>query len=320
MTESSKQAMSDHAEMLSVSVVLAVFDSAEQVRQTIDSVLKQQGVSLEFIVVDDGASTAVKKQLEVAAADPRVTVLSQSNQGLTKALIAGCRAASHPYIARIDTGDRMLPGRLAAQAAQLQRNPKLAMVSSWVDVVTLEGYELYTVKNTAEQLQRGLTSSDPASVVTPFHASVMFRQSSYIAVGGYRTEFYFAQDYDLWSRMIRHGGIDVLPETFTLGVFSASGISGQYAAEQQALKEIVIQLASVRSAGKSEHQLLEQAAEITKSSASSSSDEFAGLYFIGCCLMDTGSEHAGDYLTRALRARPWSLKGWVRYLRWRLSA
>lgn len=302
-----------------VSVVMSVFNQADLVQATIDSVLQQAGIDLELIVVDDGADAAVKKVLASFAGRSNVVIVEQPNQGLTRALINGCAQASKPYIARIDSGDVVLPGRLAAQAAALQARPELVLVSSWVRVVTSEGYHLYDVQHAAEDLREGLQANLAEEVATPFHASLMIRRSSYEEVGGYRKQFYFAQDYDLCSRLIALGDIEVLPVTYTQGLFSASGISGRYADEQQALKQIIVQLGKARRAGEPETDLLFQAACIKKSSDNAVMDDFSGNYFIGKCLLDNGSEHAGKYLRLALRSAPWSLKTWFHLLRWRMG-
>ena len=99
-----------------VSVVMAVFNGQDQLSITVDSILGQQNCDFEFIIVDDGSTDNTPGILaRYARQDNRITVLSQPNQGLTKALIHGCNHATGDCIARQDCGDRSLPGRLFAQ-------------------------------------------------------------------------------------------------------------------------------------------------------------------------------------------------------------
>ena len=89
-----------------VSVVMSVYNGADRLRETVESVLSQQGVSLEFIIIDDGSTDRSDVILaNYARHDPRVHILYQPNQGLTRALIRGCEAAKGKYIARQDAGD-----------------------------------------------------------------------------------------------------------------------------------------------------------------------------------------------------------------------
>src|SRR5215216_1853187 len=113
-----------------VSVVMSVYNGASSLQETIDSILAQEGVSLEFIIVNDGSTDESPQILEeYAKCDSRFKIIHQQNQGLTKALIWGCVEAKAEYIARQDAGDISLPGRLAKQLALASKNPDAAFVS-----------------------------------------------------------------------------------------------------------------------------------------------------------------------------------------------
>ena len=103
--------MTTSSNHISVSVVMAVYDEIDNVRITIESVLAQQDIELEFLVVSDGASTEVQEYLE-SIDDSRFKLIYQDHAGLTRALIKACSMAKNPLIARIDAGDIMLEGRL----------------------------------------------------------------------------------------------------------------------------------------------------------------------------------------------------------------
>ena len=60
-----------------VSVVMAVRDEADTLDRTLASLLDQQGVSFEVVVVDDGSRDGTPQRLaEAAAQDPRLVVLT----------------------------------------------------------------------------------------------------------------------------------------------------------------------------------------------------------------------------------------------------
>ena len=306
------------ARLEAVSVVLSVFDQAEQVRGTINSVVSQEGVEFELIIVDDGADAPTKSVLESYAADPRMTILTQPNRGLTQALISACAAAKYPLVARIDAGDRMLEGRLQVQSELLSAKPQVVLVTSWVNVVTEEGYRLYQYRPTSQQLEAGARATRPDQVVTPYHASVMFRLSAYRETGGYRPEFYFAQDCDLWSRLSAYGRFAVLDKPLTQGVFLPSGLSGRYRAQQQALKKLVAEANQQRQSSAADNDILDRAVShrpsapgLQKVPGDESAASFEALYFIAKCLSDNRSIHARKYWRRAISARPWSILSWA---------
>ena len=83
----------------------------------LDSILSQEGVELEFIVVNDGSRDKSGEVLnEYAQGDSRLRIIHQENTGLTRALIRRCDAARGEFIARQDVGDISLPGRLKSEA------------------------------------------------------------------------------------------------------------------------------------------------------------------------------------------------------------
>ena len=145
----------------------------------------------------------------------------------------------------------------------------------------------------------------------------MFRKSTYDQVGGYRASFYFAQDCDLWSRMIDCSDVMVIESTLTGGIFSAQGISGKYAHEQKQLLALILQGREQRLSGKSDVETLNLAVELRPSrinktrTLNQSSNNFDGLYFVAKVLTDNKSEHALVYWRKALKSRPFSMKSWL---------
>ena len=150
------------SEAVVVSVVISVYNGADLLRESVDSVLSQEGIHFELIVVNDGSTDSTAAILaDYASNDPRVRVLTQANRGLTRALIAGCASARGTYIARLDCGDVCLPGRLAMQAAVLDAHPGCAFVSCWTEFCGPNGEYLYTAKGSRASAER------PVEILSP---------------------------------------------------------------------------------------------------------------------------------------------------------
>src|SRR5262249_28869076 len=215
-----------------VSVVMSVYNGASHLAGTLDSILSQEDVEFEFIVVNDGSSDKSGQILdEYAQRDSRLRIIHQENNGLTRALIRGCDAARGEFIARQDAGDISLPGRLKSQAVVLRDRDDCVFVSCWTDVIGPKGEFLYTSRGTG-------VASSPINVLSPqaewgvvdgpsHHSSVMFRAKQYASCGGYRPEFYFGQDWDLWYRLSSLGTFCMLQRRLcicrlTPGAISAS--------------------------------------------------------------------------------------------------
>lgn len=287
---------------------MGVYNGSGELSDSIGSILSQSHVNLEFVIVDDGSTDATGSMLsDYARADVRVRVFRQSNQGLTAALILGCTYARSEFIARQDVGDVSLPGRLSAQLEVLKNDRNVNVCSCHSEFVGPNNEVLYESRPDATDLQLGL--SGPAH-----HGSVMMRRKDYERVGGYRRQFYFAQDRDLWSRLAEFGRHAVLPDVLYRAKLAPSAISGRYAPEQRKLSELITAATEARRQGKDETAFLELAERIRPidKGGSLARLDAAGAYFIGCCLSHRDPVAAREYFREALRAHPLHAKAWLR--------
>jgi len=129
---------------IDISVVMSVFNNADTLPSALESILSQEGVDFEFIVIDDGSTDGSGEILdEVATRDSRLKVVHKQNEGLTRALIEGCAVASAPWIARQDADDRSLPGRLRAQLDRALQPDAPVLVTCGAMWRTEDGVDLF---------------------------------------------------------------------------------------------------------------------------------------------------------------------------------
>src|SRR5690242_4437672 len=75
-----------------ISVVMAVYNSAQTAPESIESILQQTFVDFEFIIVDDGSTDATGEILrDYAALDNRIRLYTQEKSGLIASLNRHCR-------------------------------------------------------------------------------------------------------------------------------------------------------------------------------------------------------------------------------------
>ncbi len=103
-----------------LSVVVPVYNVAGYLPAALDSVLGQEGVDLEVIVVDDGSSDDSGMIADrYAARDARVRAVHTANAGLGAARNEGASYARGELIAFCDSDDVVPPGTYATLAATL---------------------------------------------------------------------------------------------------------------------------------------------------------------------------------------------------------
>lgn len=298
-----------------VSVVMGVYNGAAKLHESVRSVLSQEGVDLEFIIVDDGSTDSTPALLEeFAKADARVRTIRQANLGLTRALIRGCAQARGKFIARQDCGDLSLPGRLLAQVHTMQSHPDAALVSCGARFVGPEQEPLYEVTFGEEDPTAALMTLDLKRLRGPaHHGCTLFRRDLYESVGGYREEFYFAQDLDLWTRLAERGRHVAIPGLLYQAGFAPGSISGLQRRGQIECAKILLECARLRRAGLSESAAIARARAIVPDGAASQ-NRASAFYFVGVCLRKRGDARARQYFQDALRANPLHLKSALRLL------
>ncbi len=312
-----------------VSVVVGVHNGRPALRETLENILSQAGVDLELVLVDDGSTDGSESVLTAyAAREQRIRIVRQEQAGLTSALIRGCALARGEYIARQDVGDISLPGRLRTQLDWLAARPGTVLASCGMRMVGPRGEVLYEVLRDDGDVSRTLHTRGPVELDGPPHrrgvrvpaappgASSVFRRAAYEKVGGYRAQFYFAQDLDLWVRLTEVGDYTVVPEILYRAAVGPDSISGHYRREQVALTQLIAESARLRRAGLGDEAVLQRAAAIRPASVSRErrAARSRALYFIGACLRKRCDPAAVEYFKRAIRENPLLLRAWWRLL------
>ena len=111
-----------------VSVVLPVFNQANLLRESIESVLAQTYTKFELIIINDGSTDGVEAIFTHYASNPRVKVYSQPNQKLPKALSNGFTYARGAYWTWTSADNLMEPMMLELLVRKLQQEPSVGMV------------------------------------------------------------------------------------------------------------------------------------------------------------------------------------------------
>ena len=306
-----------------VSVVMSVYNGASDLPLTLESILSQERVEFEFIVVNDGSTDKSSQILnEYAKRDSRLRIIHQENTGLTRALICGCNVARGEFIARQDAGDVSLPRRLKNQTALLRKYPDCVLVSCWTDMVGPRGEYLYTLRGTgaASSPIDILSSGSEWGVIDgpTSHPSTMFRAKQYFQCGGYRSEFYYGQDWDLWYRLSSLGTFCMLQEPLCICNVTLGSISAAEKAKQGRFARLSHKAWLSRQAGLSDRPFLEEARQLlsaVEKRANPRHGRAATNYFIGKCLLDNHNGAAFNYLLATVKEYPLHFGAWVNLMR-----
>ena len=305
-----------------LSVVLPVYNGAASIGETLASIAAQSESDFELLVIDDGSTDATPRLLaDAAARDKRIRVITQPNGGITRALIRGCEEARAPIIARHDCGDVSKRERFARALELLARSSRCVVAACEVDYVGPGGEPLYGTSHASRDIRAALLHGAGNSIFgLPHHGSAVFRADAYRRAGGYRAEFYFAQDLDLWIRMAPLGDICIDPSVQYVARIGVQTISSRHRQAQVALTEIAVALRDTDN-DTQRTALLQQAAAVRPTRTSPRSrDDAKALYFIAACLHRRGDGRWKGYAAKALRRNLLHLRAWLLFVRPRRRA
>jgi glycosyltransferase involved in cell wall biosynthesis len=169
--------------------------------EAVASVLTQTLPDLELVIVEDPSEVSAGDLLR-RFDDPRIRhVRNPTRTGLIAQRNRTLAEARADLVALLDADDVMEPHRLAEQVAFLRAHPEEAVVGCQLRVIDATGTEVGTREypTTHDAILRAM----PRYNAIP-QPGATARKAAILGVGGYGFEFP-AEDYDLWSRMLRAG-------------------------------------------------------------------------------------------------------------------
>jgi len=181
-----------------VSIVMPVYNAEKYLRTAIESILSQSYKHFEFLIIDDG-STDGSKQIIASFTDPRIRFIENpANRGLIYTLNYGFGLAKGVYIARMDADDVSLSSRIEKQVTFMEAHPLTGVCGTgYVEINEGAVPGKKVVFNAdSDSIKAGLLFNSSLG-----HPTVMIR-ASLAADHKYSEDFAYAEDYELWTRLM----------------------------------------------------------------------------------------------------------------------
>jgi glycosyltransferase involved in cell wall biosynthesis len=184
-----------------ITLVTAVYNGAEYLEATIESVLRQNYPNLEHIVVDDG-STDETPQIIAKYASHWAWQTRHSNRGLYRSLNVGFERATGEIMGWLNASDMLHVNSLFAVGSVFARFPEVEWITGRPTIFSPDGMPV------------GAASSLPRWCRYPFllgqnkaiqQESTFWRSRLWQKAGGRMETAYRAEgDFELWVRFFRH--------------------------------------------------------------------------------------------------------------------
>lgn len=199
-----------------ISIVMPFRNSAATLPEALASVRAQIFADWELLAVDDRStddSAAVVAAF--AAEDERVKLLrNKSTRGVVGASETAAWSAQADWLARMDSDDVSHPERLERQWKLTEERPELDVIGCCVEIMTPLGDGMARHVDWVNSLKDSREIANARFIENPLvHPSALMRKSAVTKAGGYR-EVPWAEDHDLWLRLLEEGSVfGKVPET-----------------------------------------------------------------------------------------------------------
>jgi glycosyltransferase involved in cell wall biosynthesis len=211
-------------------VLIPIKGDCPYLQFAIQSVRDQSFRDWELVIckdlIDNNSSRYLADLVEI---DSRIKIIDTVGLALPSALNKGLEECDGEFIARFDSDDIMLPGRLHRQVLFLQDNPEYVVCGGQIVIID-ENQKLalsspyYNLNN--RTLKRKINYKCPF----PHPASTIRTRTLRDALG-YSDQYKFAEDYELWLRLSSLGKFANLKEPVLAYRTYTSQTSARFRAE-----------------------------------------------------------------------------------------
>jgi glycosyltransferase involved in cell wall biosynthesis len=188
------------------SIVTPSYNQGHFIRHTIDSVLSQAGVQVQYLVMDGGSrddTTAVLRSY-----GDRFEWVSEKDNGQTHAINKGLKRATGEIVAYLNSDDVYLPGTLAKVAAVFEQHPEVDLVYGDFLAIDAQGGTIDRIKTIP--FDANILLYDANFICQP---ASFYRHSLLSKIGPFDDSLRFLMDYEFFLRAAKRGvGFHLLAE------------------------------------------------------------------------------------------------------------
>lgn len=216
-----------------ITVCIPVYNAMPHLPDTMASIRNQTVSDFNILIIDDGSkddSLAYLQSMQESFKDPRITVLHQSNRGLTGTLNRMLEILGSGWMIRQDQDDIALPNRVERLQQAIREFPQAGMIYS--HAAHWQGGSSKGRLLTTPAGKTGLRSFlEKGYLPSICHPSIALRVEAALELGGYRFDLH-VEDYDLYWRMGLHYDAHLIPEVLLGYRMTANSISDQNSRKQ----------------------------------------------------------------------------------------
>lgn len=218
------------------SIIIPVYNKADTIAKSIDSVIAQDYKDFEIVVVNDGSTDNIR---DVLSYYPNIKVINQPNGGVSVARNTGISHSVGDYICFLDADDLYMPEHLSTLDFLITKYPKCSYFCT-SHLIKCGHKEIDTSSKLSDIKEDEIVSKNLFELLNKYTNSIIHTNSICIKRKlFYEENIFFAEgeklgeDIDVWYRVALHNEITISKKvttiyqqdfsTATLGGFNPNG-------------------------------------------------------------------------------------------------
>ncbi|MGG3465963.1 glycosyltransferase [Neobacillus pocheonensis] len=194
-----------------ISIVTAVYNGQDYLKDCIESILNQTYKDFEYIIVNDGSTDHTKEILDSIQDDRVIVIHSPQNNGAAASLNIGIERASGKWISIQDADDISRPAKIEELLGHLEDRNDLIGISSMIKCIPgkdglVTNYMCDLEAGYNEPISKEIMYQRRFYTCYICHGTVVFLKDAFQKAGGYNPTYKISYDYDLWLRLF-----DIMP-------------------------------------------------------------------------------------------------------------
>ena len=215
-----------------VIIIIPHYNNPKGLEKSIESI--RERINIDVIIIDDGSKnklniTGHKKKYRSAQLFYRE---HKQNKGIAASLNIGldfAREKKYKYIARLDAGDLCYKNKFKLQHSYLKKNPEVKLLGTWARVIDGKGEHLFDLKHPIKYKKiKKLMYLNSVFL----HPSVMFSSSVLTETKHYPLNYFAAEDYAFFFKIIKMHKSENYPEILMDYLVDKNSISSKFRKQQ----------------------------------------------------------------------------------------
>ena len=219
-----------------ISIITAVYNRAETISRSINSIKQQSYKNVEIVIID-GKSTDGSLELAKSLLTQNDVIISEPDNGIYDALNKGINHSSGDIIGFLHSDDFFINNNILEKVANIFEINKVDVV--YGDAAFFQGNDIESISRVYKSDNLSLSNLSWGKM--PAHPAIYISKDIYNKIGSFKVDYSIAADYEFLCRMMSNEDIRsiYIQEIFVkmqLGGISTHGLRSMYLLNKEVLR------------------------------------------------------------------------------------